>query len=266
MMDDVLDWIGEQLLRAEHQPIPHRSTPRRFSPRLPRWAGRHATINAIAAVLAATAAFAAVADAAGVIRISALWQQEPNVPSPEGMATQTPPGLASSYAILRAPRNPAIDALPDNSNGVGAIAVPGGGGGHYGVNPALSRFVGTINGQSFWLIPGNLGSCVDTTSDGSICTSNENITTQGAVGWVGDVLGVVPDGATVTATSSDGSPAPVLRSANAFVVPHGSLLRTVTVRETSGHDWTLNMPSGTGRTRTPAQAGTTGPTGVSVGG
>ncbi len=263
-MDSVLDWIGEQLLRAEHQPVPHRSTVRRWSPRLPGWAGRHTRTSGIAAILAATVAFAAVADAAGVMRISALWQQEPNVPSPAGMARQIPPGLASAYAILRAPRNPAIDALPDNPNGLGAITVPGGGAGHFGVNPALSRFVGTINGQSFWLIPGNLGSCVDTTSDGSNCTSNENITTQGAVGWVGDVLGVVPDGATVTATNSDGSAAPVLRSANAFVVPYESRLRTVTVHEANGHDWTLDMPSATGPTSAP-QPPATRTTGLSAG-
>ena len=263
-MDDVLDWIGEQLLRAEHQPIPHRSLLRRPSPRMPGWAGRHTRLSAIAAVLTATVAFAAVADAAGVIQISALWQQEPNVPSPEGMATQIPPGLASAYAILRAPRNPAIDALPDTPNGLEAIMVPGGGGGHFGVNPALSRFVGTIDGQSFWLIPGILGSCVDTTSDGSQCTSNANMTTHGSIGWVGDVLGVVPDGATVTATNSDGSSAPVLRSANAFVVPYESLLRTVTVHEASGHDWTLDMPSATGPTNASTQP-STGTTGLSAG-
>jgi hypothetical protein len=233
-------------------------------PRLPGWARRHTRISAVAAVLATTVAFAAVADAAGVIRISALWQQEANVPSPEGIATQVPPGLASAYAILRAPRNPATDALPDDPNGLGAITVPGGGGGHSGVNPALSRFVGTINGQSFWLIPGNLGSCVDTTSDGSMCTSNANITTRGAIGWVGDVLGVVPDGTTVTATSSDGSPAPVLRSGNAFVV-HDESLSTVTVHEANGHDWTLDMPSATGPTSPSAQPPATGTTGPSAG-
>jgi len=265
-MDSVLDWIGEQLLQAEHQPIPDISTRRRPSPRIASWTGRHTRISAIAAILAATVAFAAVADAAGVIRISALWQKQPNVPSPGGTATQIPPALVSAYAFLRAPRNPATDALPNNPNGLGAITVPGGGGGHYGVNPALSRLVGTINGESFWLIPGNRGSCVDTTSDGSICTSNANITTQGAVAWSGKLLGVVPDGAAVTATNSNGSSAPVLRAANAFIVPYEPRLRTVTVHEASGHDWTLDIPAATGPTSAPAQPPVAGTTGLSAGG
>lgn len=244
-MDSVLDWIGEQLLQAEHQPIPDISTRRRPSPRIASWTGRHTRISAIAAILAATVAFAAVADAAGVIRISALWQKQPNVPSPGGTATQIPPALVSAYAFLRAPRNPATDALPNNPNGLGAITVPGGGGGHYGVNPALSRLVGTINGESFWLIPGNRGSCVDTTSDGSICTSNTLMSSGGAQGLLASTtgaadtfLGIVPDAATVTATNRDGTPAPVNRSGNAYIVTGDPNLQSVTVHEANGDKYT----------------------------
>jgi hypothetical protein len=240
-MDDVLDWIGAQLLRAEREPIPHRPTLRR----LRSSARRHTRISVVAAVLALTVACAAVADAAGVLNVSALWQQQPNVPSPYGTATSIPRGLASAYAILRTPRNPTIDALPNNPNGVGAITVTGGGGGHYGVNPALSRFAGTVDGESFWLVPGNLGSCVDTTSDGSICTSNTLMSSGGAQGLLASTtgaadtfLGIVPDAATVTATNRDGTPAPVNRSGNAYIVTGDPNLQSVTVHEANGDKYT----------------------------
>jgi hypothetical protein len=249
-MDDVLDWIGQQLLRAEREPIQRSLRLQRSASRFRGWTRLHARISIVAAVLAATVACAAVADAAGVLNIPALWQQEPNVPSPEGTATSIQPGLASAYAILRTPRNPTIDALPDNPNGVGAITVPGGGGGHYGANPALSRLAGTIDGQSFWLVPGNLGSCVDSTSDGSICTSNARMSSEGTLGLLASTTGgtdsfwgIVPDSATVTATNRDGSPAPVSRSGNAFIVSGDPNLQGVTIHEADGHESTNDVPS-----------------------
>lgn len=212
------------------------------------FARRHTRISAAAAILAVTAASAAIADAAGVINLPAIWQQEPNVPSPEGTAATVPADLAAAYAILRAPRQ-AADALP--AAGQAAMTTDGGGGGHYGVNTALSRFAGSIGGVSFWLVPGNLGSCVYTSSDGSFCTSNTRVATEGIQGLLvpdagGAVtfIGIVPDAATVTAANDDGSAAPVTRSGSAYVVTGDPLLGWVTVHEAGGAEDTSDAPTG----------------------
>jgi len=31
---------------------------------------------------------------------------------------------------------------------------------HWGVNPDLSRFIGTVDGTWIWLVPGSVGSCI----------------------------------------------------------------------------------------------------------
>ncbi len=200
------------------------------------------------AILTLTVAFAAIADAAGVLTLPAFWQQEPNVPWPEGTAMSIPGSLASSFAILRAPRQPTIDALPPG--GDAAITTPGGIGGHYGANPALSRYAGTIDGTSFWLVPGNLGSCGYTSNEGTICTSNARMSSQGTQGLLvpdaggpDTFLGIVLDNATVTATNNDGSHAPVSRSGNAYIVSGDPNLHSVTVREANGQDHANDVPS-----------------------
>jgi hypothetical protein len=246
-MDDVLDWIGQQLLRAEQAPIPQRAASR--SPlRLRFLARRHTRISVAVAIATATVAFAAIADAAGVITLPAFWQQEPNAPSPEGTAPTIPTDLASAFAILRQPRQPAVDALP--ADGVAAITTTGGIGGHYGANAALSRYVGTIKGTSFWLVPGNLGSCVYTSNSGTSCTSNDRITTEGTqallvpvAGGPDTFLGVVPDNAGVSAANTDGSTATVLRSGNAYIVTGDTSLHSVTVHEGDGQGYTNDAPT-----------------------
>src|ERR1700689_1972558 len=102
-MDDVLDWIGQQLLRAEQTPIPRPAT-LRSQPRLRLLARRHTSISVAVAIVTLTVAFAAIADAAGVIPLPAFWKAEPNVPSPAGNATSIPADLAAAFAILRQPR------------------------------------------------------------------------------------------------------------------------------------------------------------------
>jgi hypothetical protein len=246
-MDDVLDWIGQQLLRAEQTPIPRAATSR-SQPRLRPLAKRHTRISVAVAIVTLTVAFAAIADAAGVITLPAFWQAEPNVPSPEGTASLIPADLAASFAILRQPRQPAIDALP--ADGVAAIGTSGGIGGHYGANPALSRYVGAINGTSFWLVPGDVGSCVYFSNAGMDCTSNTLMTGQGTQGLLvpddgGAVtfLGVVPDNATVTAENIDGSDATVLRAGNAYEVTGDTSLHSVTVHEADGQHYTNDAPT-----------------------
>jgi hypothetical protein len=247
-MDDVLDWIGQQLLRAEQTPIAHAATTRSQS-RVRLLARRHTRISVAVAIVTLIVAFAAIADAAGVLTLPAFWQHEPNVPSPEGTASSIPTDLASSFAILRQPPRPTIDTLP--ADGVAAITTSGGIGGHYGANPALSRYVGAIDGTAFWLVPGNLGSCLYMSNAGTSCTSNENMEASGTqAGLIPDAgggavtfLGIVPDNATVTAANTDGSVAPALRSGNAYVVTGDTNLHSVTVHEGNGHDYTNYVPA-----------------------
>jgi hypothetical protein len=246
-MDDVLDWIGDQLLAAERRPLPRR----RGSLAV---AGRRRLALAVAVGLLLVLV-AAVADAAGIINVSALWQQEPNVPSPYGTATSIPSDLAHAYAVLQRPRD-AADALTAGAGGGNAaVTVPGGIGGHYGASPSLSRYLGKIDGTAFWLVPGNLGSCVQTSNDGTICTSNARFEIQGAsgllagiAGYPSTVLGAIPDAATVTATTRDGTLATVQRASNAFLVT-GTNLATVTIHQQDGEDYTIDIP------QTPAPGG-----------
>jgi hypothetical protein len=245
-MDDILDWIGGQLLIAERRPLRrHRA--------LTIPTGRRVVLVAAAVVLMVL--LAAVADAAGLINVSALWQQQPNVASPEGVATSIPSDLAEAYAVLRQPRDSADALTGGPAGGYAAITVPGGGGGHYGASPSLSRYLGTIDGTAFWLVPGNLGSCLQTSNDGTSCTSNARMETTGTLGLLAGmaghpstVLGAIPDTASIAATTTDGSPATVQRASNAFMVS-GTNLETVTIHPQNGRNYTIDIPE------TPAPGG-----------
>jgi hypothetical protein len=258
-MDDVLDWIGDQLLAAERRPLPRRRGSLTVAGR--RRLALAAAIGLLLVLLAA------VADAAGIINVSALWQQEPNVPSPYGTATSIPSDLTSAYAILRRAPNRA-DALTGGvAGGNAAITTPGGIGEHYGASPSLSRYLGTIDGTAFWLVPGNLGSCVQTSNYGTVCTSNARFETQGAAGllagtagYPSTVFGAIPDAATVTATTRNGTPAAVQRASNAFLVT-GTNLATVTIHQQNGHNDTLDIP----QTPAPSGAPSAGPSGPQQG-
>jgi hypothetical protein len=215
--------------------------------RLRTTVSRHTRISVAVALLALIAASGAIADAAGVVTLPAFWQQEPAAPSPYGTASSIPTDLASSFAILQRPRQPAIDALP----AAGAAAITAGPGGqHYGVNPALSRFAGTVDGVSFWLVPGNLGSCMYTLTDGDVCTSNALMSTHGAqellvpdAGGSATLIGIVPDGATVTATNADGSAFSIPLDVAAYTVSNDPNLRSVTVHETNGQQYANDIPA-----------------------
>jgi len=215
--------------------------------RLRTTVSRHTRTSVAVALLALIAASGAIADAAGVVTLPAFWQQEPAAPSPYGTASSIPSDLASSFAILRRPPQPAIDALPAAA---AAAITAGPGGQHYGVNPALSRFAGTVNGVTFWLVPGNFGSCMYTSTDGSVCTSNPLISTEGAqallvpdAGGPATLIGIVPDGATITATNADGSGFSLRLNVAAYTVSDDPNLRSVTVHETDGQQYTSPIPA-----------------------
>lgn len=218
---------------------------------------RHATASIVVVLLTLTVASVAIGDAAGVLTLPAFWQENPAAPSPYGTTSSIPGSLASAFAILRGPREP-TDALP--ATGQEAIAV-GVSGQHYGVNLTLSRFAGTVDGQSLWLVPGNAGSCIYGSGEfGAICTANDLAVTQGIFGVLvpidgGAVTihGIVPDDATVTATNTDGIPAPVTRSGNLFSVSGDTNLRGVTVHNALGHAYNIPAP---GRVTSPEKTQT----------
>ena len=201
---------------------------------------RHRYASAVLALATALAASGAIADAAGL-----LGPPDLSAPSPLGVASSIPSGLASSFAILRRDPQPA-DALP---LGTTLMAVAGGVGSHYGINITLSRFVGTVDATSMWLVTGSTGSCMYTAHDGGVCAANDLVSSQGLVGAQVPVaggadtfIGVVPDGASVTATNTDGTPGPVSRSGAAYSVSGDADLRSVTIHEADGQVVTLPAP------------------------
>ena len=201
---------------------------------------RHTYISAALALVTLAAASGAIADASGL-----LGPPDLSAPSPLGTASSIPTDLASSYAILRRPRDPS-DALPPETP---PIAVGGGTTAHYGININLSRYVGTVNGTKMWLVAGSTGACMYTADQGGACAATAVATTQGlfgaqvpVAGGADTFIGLIPDGASVTATNTDGTPGFVERSGSAFAVTGDLGLRTVTIHEPDGGHLTLPAP------------------------
>jgi hypothetical protein len=121
---------------------------------------------------------------------------------------------------------------------------------HWGVNPDLSRFLGAVDGTRIWLVPGSIGSCIyGPGGGGSACGPNGPIVEQGILlalvpvnGSAPSIVGVVPDGATVTATNTNGLPAPVLRSGNAYAISGDPNLRSFAIHDASGKTFTTPAP------------------------
>jgi len=194
--------------------------------------GRGKALIGLVAVVVASGAFA---DASGVFSPD----RNLGTPSPLGTAKEVPPALVSAFAVMRRPPEPG-DSLPA---GTPLDAVGGGLSAHYGINPALSRFVGTIDGTSFWLIAGSTGACLYTSNLGSICSRDDRVTTLGLVANVGRYFGILPDAASITATNPDGSSAPIARSGAAYEVLGNANLATVTIHEGDGNELTLPSPA-----------------------
>jgi hypothetical protein len=237
-----LNLLEDQLVAASRElsGAPAGST-RRVRSRLHAIARRHTYVSAVLALATVVAASGAIAEASGL-----LGPPDLSAPSPLGVAQSIPGGLASSFAILRRAPQPA-DALPA---GTTLTAVAGGVGSHYGINIELSRFVGTVDGTAIWLVAGSTGTCMYTAHDGGVCAANDLVSSQGLLGAQVPVadgadtfIGVVPDGASVTATNTDGTPGPVSRSGAAYSVSGDADLRSVTIREADGQLLTLPAPA-----------------------
>lgn len=210
--------------------------------RLPIFVRRHAYLSAALALVTVAGASGAIADASGLFQGPDL-----SAPSPLGTASSIPSDMASSFAIFRRARAPQIDALP--AYPPPGLDVSGGLGRHYGVNLNLSRFVGSVDGTSVWLVPGSTGTCMYTARDGGSCAANDLVATQGTVialvpvaGGPDAFIGVVPDDASVTATNTDGTQGTVTRSGGAYSVTGDANLRSITIHEAAGHTLTLPAP------------------------
>jgi hypothetical protein len=244
-----VDLLEGQLADALHQPAEHQVVGRiRVRQRLRALAFGRARGKTLIALVTVTVASGALADASGVFGPD----RNLSTPSPLGTARSIPPALASSFAVMRRAPQPG-DALPAGT-ALGAVA--GGLGPHYGINPSLSRFVGTINGTSFWLVAGSTGACLYTSNLGSICARDDYATTVGLDGNVGRDLGILPDGASITATKPDGSTAPIARSGAAYEVLGNANLATATIHENDGNELTLPGPASLGA----GPSGRSGPT------
>jgi hypothetical protein len=200
---------------------------------------RHSYLSAAFTLVTVAAASGAIADP------SLLAPPDLSAPSPLGTASSIPGDLASAFAILRRAPQPA-DALPA---GTSVTDVAGGLGAHYGINPSLSRFVGTVNGTAIWLVPGSAGACMYTPHSGGSCAPNSLVTSQGeflalvpVAGGPNTLIGIAPDGASVTATNTDGTQGPVSRSGGAYIISGDANLREVTIHEADGRSLTLPSP------------------------
>ena len=237
-----LNQLEAQLVAASRELSGAPATaPTRLRTRLRDLVRRHTYLSAALALMTTAAASGAIADASGLLRGPDL-----TAPSPLGTASSIPHDVASSFAILRRVRD-ASDAIP--AYPPTGLDVPGGLGRHYGVNLDLSHFAGTIDGTSIWVVPGSTGTCIYTINRGSVCAANDLVAVQGLVTVAVPVskgavsfVGIVPDGGSVTATNTDGTPAPVSVSGATFSVSGDANLRTVTIHEPDGQTATLPAP------------------------
>jgi len=167
-------------------------------------------------------------------------------PSPAGRTISVPSSLASAFAALRA-ASTSSDAL---SGAAAASITDTGVFAHYGVNPSLSRVVGSLGGAPIWLVPGSSGSCMVLSSGASACAQNEVIAEDGAViilvptsGAPPTIEGIVPDGASVTTRNASGTESTVSLSGQAFVVS-GADAVSLTIHTLGGSTVVDQLPNG----------------------
>lgn len=193
---------------------------------------RHTVLSAAAAVLA-------LAATSGAIAAAVLGFPDLTAPSPLGQAQAVPSELTSSFAVLRRDRR-AGDALPTKAIG----GTPTGSGDlvrHWGINVKLSRLAGVVDGERIWLVPGNVGSCIGLADGSGACGPNKLVAVQGLVLMLVPVsgvpvtfIGVLPDGAWITATDVNGSHHRVTSAGAAFRISRDPDLRDVTIHKHDG--------------------------------
>lgn len=164
-----------------------------------------------------------------------------------GVAQSMPSDIASSFAVARTTRS-AADVLPSDSLksllAAGSFAV------HYGVNPSLSRLVGTVNGVRLWLVPGASGTCMWAEGEGAECGTNASVSNSGFTlvripvsGAPSSAVGVLPEGASLSASKASGSPAAVTTDGSAYYVAAQDSATSLAVQTATGDSVNLGTLS-----------------------
>jgi len=188
------------------------------------------------ALLAAAVGLALCGAAGGAATAMGSDAVPPNLDgSPAGsIASVAQSDVATSFSQLNAQAT-SIDALP--AAGIQSVEAPGGLGAQYGVNPGLSRYMGAVENQGIWLVPGSSGSCIWLTTYGMVCAPNSQVATQGLTmvlvpvrGGTSVAIGVLPASASLTATNSDGTDAPIETAGQVYGLAGASSTTTLTLR------------------------------------
>lgn len=194
----------------------------------------------VIAIVASTGVGIAVANGA-----TSTLDLEPSTAAAGGPVSSIPSELESSFAVLRRPRQ-SSDTIPSTA---GSEQENGGIASHYGVNESLSRLVGSADGMSVWLVPGSAGSCIVLSSGGGACGSNEILLTKGLMvglvpvsGESTTVVGVVPDGTSVTATNGKGTRRSIPIVGNTYGLS-GADTASFTVNAPGGSPTTEHLPT-----------------------
>jgi hypothetical protein len=196
--------------------------------RIVRACRRRLVVIAVPMAALAATGFLAVGDEAGAVASVSPTGDA----SSFAVAMTTPVGVASAFP--RSDVASAADALPAAT--VQSVEIAGGFGEQYGVNPALAQWIGTVDGRAVWLVPGASGSCMWVGSLGMVCADNSQVASEGLVmvlvpveGGASRAIGIVPTGATLTATNADGSNASFTTSNQAYAVVADSPAMTIAV-------------------------------------
>jgi hypothetical protein len=114
--------------------------------------------------------------------------------------------------------------------------------------------VGESNGAPLWLVPGATGSCLLENDGGSVCGTNTDAETTGLMlarvpvnGGQPTLIGVLPDGATVSTTATNGLVHQVALggAADSVYTIAGPGATRFTIRTRTGKTFAETMPGGT---------------------
>lgn len=178
---------------------------------------------------------------------SSSSNQRSSAGSPQSTMSQAVPNeLTSSFASLRRAVR-AADSLPAEAE---ATVTHAGNSLSYGLDPSQARLVGEAGGSKIWLVPGTSGSCLyDALSGGAACAANAEVSAYGlslllvpVSGAQPTLVGLLPDGASITATDSRGSKTSMPTSSSVFrVTGYGG--GNVTIQTVAGSPQVLSIPS-----------------------
>lgn len=170
-------------------------------------------------------------------------------------ANPLPASLGAAFHDLGHPAGRA-DAIP-SALVAGLQNGPGSPGGQFAVNPSQARRVGESNGEPLWLVPGATGSCLLDSDGGAVCATNTVVETRGLMlakvpvdGGPPTVIGVLPDGATASATATDGTVHQAAVAGSTYTIA-GADATKLTIRSSAGKTFAETMPGSAPPTAAP---------------